>query len=162
MQSRSRDTGIGNKCMDTKGKGGAVVGGIGRFDIYTLWDFPGGTSGKEPTCQCRRHKRLQDRIQGSIPGSGRSPEGGHGNPLQYSCLENPMDRGAWQATVHGVAESQTRLKWLRICIKITNENLLYSKGALLDTLWWPKLERDPKMSGYMYMCSRFTLLYSRN
>ena len=42
---------------------------------------------------------------GSIPGSGRSPGGGHGNLLQYSCLEKPMDRGAWQATVHGVAES---------------------------------------------------------
>ena len=41
---------------------------------------------------------------GSIPGSGRSPRGGHGNPLQYSCLENPMDRGAWWAVVHGVAE----------------------------------------------------------
>ena len=44
------------------------------------------------------------RVAGSIPGLGRSPEGGHGNPLQYSCLENLMDRGAWQATVHGVAE----------------------------------------------------------
>ena len=42
---------------------------------------------------------------GSIPGSGRSPGGGHGNPLQYSCLENPMDRGAWQATLHGITES---------------------------------------------------------
>ena len=40
--------------------------------------------------------------QGLIPESGRSPGGGHGNPLQYSCLENPMDRGAWPATVHGV------------------------------------------------------------
>ena len=46
---------------------------------------------------------------GSIPGSGKSPGGGLGNPLQYSCLENPMDRGAWQATVHGVAQSQTQL-----------------------------------------------------
>ena len=46
---------------------------------------------------------------GLIPGSGRSPGGGHGNPLQYSCLENPMDRGAWWATVHGVTKSQTRL-----------------------------------------------------
>ena len=48
----------------------------------------------------------------SIPGLGRSPGGGHGNPLQYSCLENPMDRGAWQATVHRVTKSQTWLKWL--------------------------------------------------
>ena len=46
----------------------------------------------------------------SIPGSGRSLGGGHGNPLQYSRLENPMDRGAWRATVHKVAKSQTRLK----------------------------------------------------
>ena len=45
----------------------------------------------------------------SIPGMGRSPGGGHSNPLQYSCLENPTDRGAWQATVHGVAESDTIL-----------------------------------------------------
>ena len=50
------------------------------------------------------------RDMGSIPGLGRSPGGGHGNPLQYSCLENPVDRGAWQATVHGVAKSQTRPK----------------------------------------------------
>ena len=49
---------------------------------------------------------------GSIPGLGRSPGGGHGNPLQYSCLENPMDRGAWWATVHRVAKSQTQVKWL--------------------------------------------------
>ena len=46
---------------------------------------------------------------GSIPGLGRSPGEGNGNPLQYSCLENPMDGGAWRATVHGVAKSQT---WL--------------------------------------------------
>ena len=44
---------------------------------------------------------------GSIPGSGRSPGGGHDNPLQYSCLENPMDREAWRVTVHGVAQSGT-------------------------------------------------------
>ena len=47
------------------------------------------------------------REAGSIPGSGRSPGGGHGNPLQYSCLENPMDRGAWRAIVHDIAKSQT-------------------------------------------------------
>ena len=50
------------------------------------------------------------REGGSIPGLGRSPGGGHGNALQYSCLENPTDRGVWQATVPGVAKSQTQLK----------------------------------------------------
>ena len=52
------------------------------------------------------------RDTGLIPGSGRSPGGRYGNPLQYSCLENPIARGAWQVTVHGVSESQTRLKRL--------------------------------------------------
>ena len=64
-------------------------------------------SGKESACQC-----LETRNAGSIPESGRSPGGGNGNPLQYSYLENTMDRGAWQATVHGVAKSWTRLKRL--------------------------------------------------
>ena len=65
--------------------------------------FSGGASGKEPACQCRRQKR-----RGFDPlGSEKSPGGGHGNPLQYFFLENPMDRGAWWATVHGVAQSQT-------------------------------------------------------
>ena len=49
------------------------------------------------------------RDVGSTPGSGRSPGVGNGNPLQYSCLENSMDRGAWQAAVHGVMKSQTQL-----------------------------------------------------
>ena len=48
--------------------------------------------------------------RGSIPGSGRSPGEGNGNPLQYSCLEKPMDRGAWYSIVHGVAKSRTRLR----------------------------------------------------
>ena len=52
--------------------------------------FPGGASGKEPAANARDLRDL-----GSILGSGRSPEGGHGNPLQYSCLDNTMDRGAW-------------------------------------------------------------------
>ena len=52
------------------------------------------------------------RDAGLIPGSGRFPGGGHGNPLQYSCLESLMDRGAWWATVHGVAKNQARLKRL--------------------------------------------------
>ena len=61
--------------------------------------LPGGTNGKESACQARG--------VGSIPGSGRSPGEGNGNPLQYTCLENFMDGGAWQATVHGVTESDT-------------------------------------------------------
>ena len=52
------------------------------------------------------------RDTGLIPGLGRSPGGGYGNPLQYSCLENPMDRGAWQATVQRVAKCQIQLKWV--------------------------------------------------
>ena len=62
--------------------------------------FPGGSDGKESTCSARD--------PGLIPGSRRSPVEGNGNPLQYSCLENPMDRGAWQAIVHGVTKSGTR------------------------------------------------------
>ena len=63
--------------------------------------FPGGSEGKESACNAGD--------LGSIPGLGRSPGGGHGNSLHYSCLENPMDREAWWAIVHGVAKSQTRL-----------------------------------------------------
>ena len=66
------------------------------------WGFPGGSDGKEVACS------VGDL--GSIPGSGRSPGEGNANPLQYSCLENSMDRRAWQATVHGViGKSQMRL-----------------------------------------------------
>ena len=59
-------------------------------------DFPGGTSGKGPTCQCKRC--LRDPC--SIPRLGRAPGEGHCNPLLYSCLENPTDRGAWRAMVN--------------------------------------------------------------
>ena len=61
------------------------------------YKVPGWFSGKESTYQCRRYRR----DTGSIPGSGRSSRVGNGNPLQYSCLENSMYRGAWQVTVHG-------------------------------------------------------------
>ena len=64
--------------------------------IPSILGFPGGASDKEPTCQCRRLKRL-----GFDPLLGRSPGGGHGNPLQCSCLEKPKDRGPWWAKVHG-------------------------------------------------------------
>ena len=67
-----------------------------------IWGFPGGSDGKESACQYRR-----DRFN---PKGGRSPGEGHGNPLQYSCLENPMDRGAWRVTVYRVSKSQIQLK----------------------------------------------------
>ena len=69
--------------------------------ILSITIFPGGANGKN----------LGDvRDAGSIPGSGRSPGGGHGHPLQYSCWENPVDRGAWWTVVHRVAKIRTRLK----------------------------------------------------
>ena len=61
------------------------------------------------------------RDEGSIPGSGRYPGGRYGNPLQCSCLENPMDRGAWQATVHRVTKSWT---WLKTFSRKNNKRLL--------------------------------------
>ena len=63
--------------------------------------FPGGSEDKASACN--------EGDPGSIPGLGRSPREGNGNPLHYSCLENPMDRGAWWATVHRVTKSRTRL-----------------------------------------------------
>ena len=66
--------------------------------------FPGGSVVKNLPANAG-----DARDKGLIPGSGRSPGEGTGNPLQYSCLENSVDRGAWQTTVHGAAKSQTRL-----------------------------------------------------
>ena len=70
------------------------------YDDIIRWPgFPAGSDGQEYACSAG--------ALGSLPGVGRSPGGGHGNPLQYSCLENPMNRGAWWATVHRVTKSQT-------------------------------------------------------
>ena len=76
-------------------------GWAGRRQVGAM-GFHGSSAARESACYAG-----EARDRGSIPGSGRSPGGGHGNPLQYSCLENPMDRGAWQAIVYGVAKSQT-------------------------------------------------------
>ena len=113
--------------------------------------FPGGTSNKEPLANS------EIRDMGSIPGLGRSPGGGHGNPLQYSCLENPMDREAWWATIYRVPESQTWLKWRSmqasrfssiICKKavlfplnclgtlVKNHSTTYANSLFLDFLFY--------------------------
>ena len=82
------------------------------MSIYTsiclchTYGLPWQINGKESTCQCRCGF---DGDVGSIPGLGRSLREGNGNPVQYACLGNPMDRGAWRATVHKVAKSQTQL-----------------------------------------------------
>ena len=76
---------------------------LARFSLLSFlecqWGVPGGSDGKESACNAGD--------LGSAPGSGRSPGEGKGNPLQYSCQKNPMDRGAWQGTVHRVTKSQT-------------------------------------------------------
>ena len=76
---------------------------ISKIKLYSkrCGDFPCSSVGKESTGNAGE--------PGLIPESGRYPGEGNGNPLQYSCLENPMYRGAWQATVHGVAKSETQL-----------------------------------------------------
>ena len=78
---------------------------------------PGGSDGKESTCNAGD--------LGSIPGLGRSPEEGNGYPLQYSCLENSMDRGTWQATVHGVTKRQTSTQH-------THTRMVYVNGKTSD------------------------------
>ena len=71
------------------------MGGLLLDLFYKVLGFPGSSVGEDTACNAGD--------PGSIPGSGRSSGEGNDNPLQYSCLENPMDRGAWRATVHGVA-----------------------------------------------------------
>ena len=91
--------------------------------VYVRKGSPGGSDGKETTCNAGD--------LGSVPGSGRSPGGEHDNPLQYSCLENPMERGPCQATVHRVAKSWTRLKQLS-----THTPMTAGRGSLKRILKW--------------------------
>ena len=102
--------------------------------------FPGGSDHKESACSAGD--------AGLIPGSGRSPGEGNGNPLQYSCLENPIDRGAWQATVHGFTKSWTR----------RNDEHLTSPGTDIVTIsrmrkptwkikWLPQVTQPAKNGG---------------
>ena len=87
--------------------GGHIPTSINLYLLFcqlTLEGFPGGAVLKNPPTNSGNAGDM-----GSIPESGRSPGGGNGNPFQYSCLENRMDTRAWQAAVHGVAKSWTRL-----------------------------------------------------
>ena len=87
------------------------------------------------------------RDSGSIPGLGRSPGGGHVNPLQYSCLENPMDRGSWQSMVHGVAKSQTWLKQLSTHAWFVLERCSFGSQREKVVVHWRDLQLDKLMFG---------------
>ena len=90
--------------------------------IFIINGSPGGSVVENPSAIAGDLRDMS-----SVPGLGRSPGRGHDIPLQSSCLENPMDRGACWGTVHGVTESQTRLKWLSTHTCVTDEN--YSCGS---------------------------------
>ena len=105
--------------------------------------FPGGSDGKESACSVGG--------LGSIPQSGRSPGGRNGNLLQYTCLENSMDLWAWQATVHGVAKSRTRLSdltnWLILSRPFQSPPLPSSRGSLVSLCSLPLEQYHPHMQG---------------
>ena len=109
----------------------------------TSWSFPGGSEVKVSACNAGD--------LGSIPGSGRSPGEGNGNPLQYSCLENPMDGGAWWATVHGVLKSRTRLSNFTFTFCITDQSL-----TLLSFAWFLLCHYCDRLS-FFYLGTVFSL-----
>ena len=86
-----------------------------------------GSAGKESICNAG-----DTGDAGLIPGSGRSPAGGNGNPLQYSCLKNPKDRGAWRATVHEVSKSLPRLSDYAQMWSVRGKRKGESRGSLKD------------------------------
>ena len=114
--SPGKNTGVGChfllQCMHACQVASVVSSSVQPYgQIYAIMcqmGFPGGSDGQESACN------VGDL--GSIPRLGRSPGGGHGNSLWYSCLENPMDRGAWQATAHGFAELDTT-ECVSTCVK---------------------------------------------
>ena len=95
-------------------------GSIKGYGYTLIRGFPGGTSGEASVHQCRRPKRCEFN-----PWVGKIPWGGYGSPLQYSCPEKPMDRGAWRAAVHGVTEPEA-----------TKRSSVH-RSALLQTRWCP-------------------------
>ena len=134
--------------------------------FHLFLEFPRLLSGKESLCQYRRHRRCGSMLgsgrsprrrngthfsgsegkasaynagdTGSIPGSGRSPGEGNGSPLQYSCLEDPKDKGAWWATVHGVAKSWTRLSdWHSHFQTVFWFSFFFVFGLIFRSVWTP-------------------------
>ena len=109
-----------------------------RWVLNCTRGFPGGSAVNNPLDKPGKAGEV-----GTIPGWGRSPGGENGSPLQSSCLENPMDRGAWRVTVHGVTESWTRLshkqqqnKLYKMFLKLEEEALNHWCGDELEGRWW--------------------------
>ena len=119
------------------------------------WGLPGGSDGKESACHAGD--------LGLVPGSERSPGEGFGNPLQYSCLENPLDRGDWQAAVHGVSKSRTRRSDLHFhlvalspcsvtppkCVRIPTGSFPYSPPSPFPT---PAPHPLPLVTARLFLC----------
>ena len=95
-----------------------------EFNLLKSIGFPGGSTGKESSCNAGDTGDM-----GVIPGSGRPLGGGNGNPFQYSCLEDSMDRGAWGTTAHRVAKSRTRPRYLG-----THTHRLWGLNVYLGTI----------------------------
>ena len=94
------------------------------FYVWIIWDFPGGVVVKKWPAN-----EGVIRDNDSIPESRRSPRGGHGNPLQHSCLANPMDRGDWRAIVQRITKSQTKLQWFSMPCSLYN-HILFIHSAI--------------------------------
>ena len=149
---------VHNSCLIKIGKQGQVRGFYfsyhSLFEMYT--GFPGGSSGKESARQCRRH--------GFHPELGRSPGRGNGDRLQHSCLENPMDRGAWWAAVHGVAKESDMTEQLgthkiksrsdRACSLFSPSSLFSGKETNVHN--WP---RPVVFISLFFVLDHLTLLY---
>ena len=135
-------TSVGNECNCPV---------VWTFFITTLLGFPGSLDGKASSYN------VGDL--GLIPGSARSPGEGNGNPLQYSCLENPMDGGPWQATPHGFAKSQTWLKWLSMHTQIDCRRtwwicvqFIIILGCRIHAVVW-QLKKTKSKLRYLFICS---------
>ena len=120
------------------------MAGVGWI-VEDYWNngLPQRLRGKEPACKAGNTGEVD-----SIPGLGRSSRGGCGNPLQYSCLENPMDRRAWQATVHRVAKSWAWWKWLSRSTDNRLENMKFLFAKLKINLTWTEIGLCPWLQGH--------------
>ena len=117
--------------------------------VRIKWGFPGGSVVKNPPANARRQRRRRfDPWVGKIPG------GRHDNPLQYSCLENPKDRGAWWAIVHGVAKSQTRLSMPSLKNKAHYERHLGTviEGMACVVTDWVQIPASPRVDYLLKKC----------